>query len=148
MLNIIFALLLTLVIETFIYVFVKPYDIKLFITVTVMNLVLNPLMNLTLLNMASLQQYTVWLTIFECLTVVIEATVLYFIVKIRLPKAFIFAFIANIVSYGIGSRIDLVGRTNLVGFIIPLILFYFMASIFYLIMCVEKEIKRLEAAKK
>lgn len=100
--NILLPLILTLLVETVIYVFLKPKSLRLLATVVLLNLILNPLMNLFLARMSNPFTYNRLLWLFEVITVVIEATVIIFIVKTSKKKTFLFAIMSNLGSFLMG----------------------------------------------
>ena len=100
--NIILPLVMTLCLETGIYMILKHKDLKLFIVVSVMNLVLNPLMNIGLLQISDRTLYWVVLSIAEIATTFIESVVVYFFLKEKYLKVLLFAGIANALSFVVG----------------------------------------------
>ena len=101
--NIVFALLLTLAIESLVYIFVKPLNLKIFVFMSIANCVLNPTMNIILLLVNDYKIYAILLTIFEICTVFCEYLVLKYILKVEKIKSIVFSCFANIMSLFIGS---------------------------------------------
>lgn len=101
-LNIIVSLLVTLSIETFIYMFLDNKSLKLFITVLAMNIVLNLSMNISMLFIHPESMWYVALVIWEISTTVIESLIIKFINKYKYWKSILFAFLANATSLLVG----------------------------------------------
>ena len=104
---IIVPLLLTLFIETGLYMILKHRDLKLFLIVGIMNLLLNPTMNLLLWFFGDTQlNYWLILIVGEVLTTLIESLIVYLFMKFKYLKILLFAFIANASSFFIGLAIE------------------------------------------
>lgn len=104
---IIVPLLLTLFIETGLYMILKHRDLKLFLIVGIMNLLLNPTMNLLLWFFGDTQlNYWLILIVGEVLTTLIESLIVYLFMKFKYLKILLFAFIANVSSFLIGLAIE------------------------------------------
>lgn len=106
MMYIIFALALTIALEGWVYNFLKPWNLKLFLVTMVMNSILNVAMNLVLTNLINPANYYYFLALFEVLTIVIETLILFLIFKEKLLKTFLFSLGANIVSLSFGLFIN------------------------------------------
>ena len=100
--NIILPLTITLCLETGIYMILKHKDSRLFIVVSIMNLVLNPLMNIGLSQISDKTIYWIVLIASEIATTFIESLIVYFFLKEKYLKVLLFAYIANIVSFVVG----------------------------------------------
>ena len=100
--NIILPLTITLCLETGIYMILKHKDSRLFIVVSIMNLVLNPLMNIGLSQISDKTIYWIVLIASEIATTFIESLIVYFFLKEKYLKVLLFASIANIVSFVVG----------------------------------------------
>ena len=106
-LMILFPLAITLLIETGIYMILKHKDLKLFLVVSIMNLLLNPLMNIALIYLGKdAISYWVTLSVSEVLTILIESLIVLIFMKFKYHKILLFAFIANLVSFLIGLAVD------------------------------------------
>ena len=78
MLFVLFPLVTTLLIETGVYMILKHRDLKLFFVVTVMNLILNPTMNIVLIQFGDTPiKYWVILGVGEALTTLIESIIVF-----------------------------------------------------------------------
>ncbi|MFA5486145.1 MAG: hypothetical protein WC275_03575 [Bacilli bacterium] len=97
-----FALFITLFIETLWYFFLKKHDKKYLTFVLLMNIILNGLMNFVLIFAKSEEVYLLMLLSFEVFTIIIEAILITFIFKLKFTKVFLFALGANISSYLVG----------------------------------------------
>ncbi|MFA5660376.1 MAG: hypothetical protein WC968_03160 [Bacilli bacterium] len=100
--NILLPLFLTLLVETLIYFFLKPKSIKLLVTVIVLNMILNPAMNLLLNSFKNPGTYNRILQLAEIITVIIETAVIVYIVKTPLKKTLIFSIFSNMGSFLMG----------------------------------------------
>lgn len=106
MIYIVFALALTIALEGWVYNFLKPWSLKLFLTTMVMNLILNTSMNLILSSYTNQSNYYYFLALFEVLTIAIETVVLFLVFKEKLLKTFLFSLTANVVSLVFGLFIN------------------------------------------
>ncbi len=106
-LSIIFPLAVTLVIETGLYMILKHRDLKLFLVVGVMNLVLNTTMNIVLLLCGDTQlKYWLILIIGEVSTTFIESLIVYLFMRFKYLKILLFAVIANLGSFLVGLALE------------------------------------------
>ena len=106
-LSIIFPLAVTLVIETGLYMILKHRDLKLFLVVGVMNLVLNTTMNIVLLLCGDTQlKYWLILIIGEVSTTFVESLIVYLFMKFKYLKILLFAVIANLGSLLVGLALE------------------------------------------
>ena len=124
MLAIIFSLAITLCIETFVYMFLKPRDLKLFIIVSGLNIVLNVTMNI-ILTYAIKEEIAYWiiLSIYEVLTTLVEALLITYLMKFRFLKVLLFAFIANLSSFLVGLALMSVHKYMLAIIILTFVFF-------------------------
>ena len=100
--NIILALMITLAIEVNIYIFLDKKNIFLWLTATIMNIVLNVSMNLLVYLVQSEYGQILYYICFEIGTFIVEALIIFFIFKYNIWKCFLFALIANVASLIIG----------------------------------------------
>lgn len=100
--NIILPLAITLTLETGIFMILKHRDLKLFIVVSIMNIILNPLMNISLSYVTNKTVYWITLSLAEVLTTFIESLIVYFFLKEKYLKVLLFSFIANATSFIVG----------------------------------------------
>ena len=105
LLDLLFPLAITLLVEPIATSFMDRLNKRVFITSFGANLFLNPLMNILLLSYTGIH-YWLFLGIFECLTVLVESIVLASIGKVPAKKALLFAFIANLLSFGVGLLLN------------------------------------------
>ena len=104
---ILFPLVTTLVLETGIYMILKHRDLKLFLVVSIMNLLLNPAMNIILTFFGdTATKYWLILGIGEVLTTLIESLIVFVFFNFKYLKVLIFAVIANAVSFLVGLALD------------------------------------------
>ena len=104
---ILFPLVTTLVLETGIYMILKHRDLKLFLVVSIMNLLLNPTMNIILTFFGdTATKYWLILGIGEVLTTLIESLIVFVFFNFKYFKVLIFAVIANAVSFLVGLALD------------------------------------------
>lgn len=102
---ILFPLFLTLVLEAFVYFWLRPFSRKVFGVMLMANVVLNVLLNVTLMYFPFIKSYTgyvVVLIIAEVFIVMLEAFIIYKVLNEQKIRAFIFALIANSVSLSVG----------------------------------------------
>lgn len=107
--SLVFALSLTLLVETLIYYFLKPRDLKFALSVIIMNGVLNVTMNIGFFLYffaMPVHNYLRTLFIIEALIVIVETLIIYKINKTPLFKTFLFSLLANGVSLGLGLLND------------------------------------------
>lgn len=131
MYDIVLALSITIAIESLIYNFLKPFDLKLFLVVFFMNLILNPTMNYLLNTITTIDNYYYLLATFEVATTIIEALIIYLLIRPKLWKAFTFAILANLGSYVVGIITNnFVKDKN--GAIIGSIIFFIIAAVLFL----------------
>lgn len=134
--QILLALMLTLFIETIIYFFYKPFNVRAIVITVVMNIILNVTMNLLLrFNPYIVSTYTRWviaLIIAEIAIVIIEAFVLYFLIDKKKRRSMIFSIGANSASLVLGTiliKLDVI-NTDRAALIATLIL-AFMLGLFF-----------------
>lgn len=107
MVEILLPLFITLGVETGIYMILKHKDFKLFCVASLMNVVLNSLMNVGLYFLSFNRViYLVILIISEISTVVIESFILYFVFKFDYKKILIVSVISNTLSFLVGFFIN------------------------------------------
>ena len=146
-LSILFPLSLTLVIETGLYMILKHRDLKLFLVVSIMNLFLNPTMNIVLLLFGDTAiKYWIILSIGEVLTTLIESLVVYIFMKFKYLKILIFAVIANLASFLIGLAFEFLyeNQTALIIATIVLLLGYIAIYLVILLSFIQRN-KEIES---
>ena len=140
-LSLIFPLAVTLVIETGIYMILKHRDLKLFLVVSMMNLVLNPTMNIVLYLFGTTHiKYYIILATSEILTTIIESLIVFLFMKFKYLKILSFAFIANLSSFlfGLATQFLYENKTLLIIFIILFLLGYMAMYLVILIPFIRK----------
>ena len=140
-LSLIFPLAVTLMIETGIYMILKHRDLKLFLVVSLMNLVLNPKMNIILLLCGDSQlKYWIILIIGEILTTFIESLIVYIFMRFKYLKILFFAVIANLASFLLGLALEplYLNKTLLIVFTILFLLGYLAIYIIVLVFTIKK----------
>lgn len=146
-LSIIFPLTVTLVIETGLYMILKHRDLKLFLVVGVMNLVLNTTMNIVLLLCGDTQlKYWIILILGEISTIFIESLIVFLFMKFKYLKVLLFAVIANLGSFLVGLALEpLFGNKTLL--IIATIIFLACYISIYLVVLISffKKNRQLES---
>ena len=100
--NFLLSLSITLAIETGIYMILKHKDLKLFIIVSLMNMVLNLGMNIALHFAHDEATYWILLTIFEVVTIVLESVILMLTMKFSFLRCLLFSIHANVISFAVG----------------------------------------------
>lgn len=102
---ILLPLFLTLVLEAFVYFWLRPFSRKVFSVTLVVNVLLNVLLNVTLMYFPLTKSYTgyvVTLIIAEVFIVVVETFIIYKVLAETKIRAFVFALIANTLSLSVG----------------------------------------------
>lgn len=120
--EIIFALAITLAIEVNLYMILDYKNLKLFVVVSIINIITNSSMNLILLTIRSDFYYYLILSIFEVGVVFLEALVVTLILKYKYTSSLLFSFIANTSSFLVGLLINQIVKTN-TAMIIAIIIF-------------------------
>lgn len=134
-LSIIFPLALTLVIETGLYMILKHRDLKLFLVVSIMNVVLNPIMNLILIHFGDTQlKYWLILSIGEISTTLIESLIVFMFMRFKYLKILLFAFIANAASFLIGLVLQPLFENKVLLTIIAIVLLLGYIAIYLVIL--------------
>ena len=120
--EIILALAITLAIEVNLYMILDYKNLKLFIVVSIINIITNSSMNLILLTTRGDFYYYLILSIFEVSVVFLEALVVTLILKYKYTSSLLFSFIANTSSFLVGLLINQIVKTN-TAMIIAIIIF-------------------------
>ena len=136
-LSIIFPLAVTLVIETGLYMILKHRDLKLFLVVGIMNIVLNSTMNIILLLRGDTQfKYWLILIIGEASTTLIESLIVYLFMRFKYLKILLFAVIANLGSFLVGLALEpLFGNKTLL--IVTTVVFLLIYIAIYLVVLIS-----------
>ena len=136
-LSIIFPLAVTLVIETGLYMILKHRDLKLFLVVGIMNIVLNSTMNIILLLRGDTQfKYWLILIIGEVSTTLIESLIVYLFMRFKYLKILLFAVIANLGSFLVGLALEpLFGNKTLL--IVTTVVFLLIYIAIYLVVLIS-----------
>ena len=121
-LNVLFALSITLMIEPIIVSSMKKFNMKLFITSLGLNIVLNTAMNCLLIALNQ-DHYYVYLAIFEFATVIIETLMIFMINKTDLQKTLLFVLLANLASFLVGYILNKVAVYRNVELILTIVFF-------------------------
>ena len=131
--NIILALAITLAIEANLYMLLDYKNIKLFILVSLINIVSNVSMNILLWFLKSDALYYTILAIYEIGTVFIEALIVNLILKYKYTSALLFSFLANLASFITGLLVNHIVKTNtamIMSIIIFMVIYYIGFAIF------------------
>ena len=99
---IVLPLAITLAVETGTYIILKHKSLKLFFVVSLLNLILNPIMNFGLLYLTDEVTYYLVLAAAEALTVFIESLFIFLVIKEKYLKVLLYSLIANFASFIIG----------------------------------------------
>lgn len=100
--SLLFPLSVTIFVETIIYFFLRKHDLKLITTTVILNFLFNTTMNLSLIILIGVNSYFKSLAIFEVATVIVEALIIYAVVKTPFTRTFLFALLANTASLVVG----------------------------------------------
>jgi hypothetical protein len=106
-----FALMVTLLTETFIYRLLKPHSMYFLLFILLMNSFLNPLMN-ELLFIIPNASYIIALIILESVIVLVETALISKVWNIAIRKTLIFSLLANGCSLTVGILLQFLRWTN------------------------------------
>ena len=120
---ILFPLSLTLLIETVIYMFLKWGDIKLFLVVSIANLVLNTTMNFILLSISDINTYNIVLISYEIGTTLVETLIIFLFMRFKFWKTLLFAIAANGASFLMGFLLRDIYQTRTTIVVLTIIFF-------------------------
>ena len=101
----------------------KHRNMKLFIVVSLLNLLLNPAMNIGLSYINDKTIYWIVLSISEVTTTLIESLVIYLVMRFKYLRVLLFAFIANATSFVIGLSLSFLYQTKIAAIIVSSLLF-------------------------
>ena len=96
------SLAVTLAAETGTYIIFRHKSLKLFFVVSLLNLILNPLMNIWLRYAQYRETYYFVLALAEVATILIESVFIYPFIKEKYLKVLLYSLIANFASFIIG----------------------------------------------
>ena len=113
-LSILFSLAITLCVETWVYMFLRRFSIKLFIVVSLMNILLNTVMNV-LLAVFGTNTLWYWLILsgYEIATVFLESLIIFLFFGFKYHKTLLVALIANAASFLIGLALSPIHSNNI-----------------------------------
>ena len=134
--RILLPLFITLAVETAIYMFLKPKDLKLFIVVSVMNLFLNMGMNISLSFIDKQDLYWIVLSSSEVATILIESIIVFLFIKEKFPKVLLFSCIANASSFLVGFLLSLtpIYQTKIAAILVCLLFVVVYLVIYFLVL--------------
>ena len=121
--NILLPLSITLAIETGIYMILKHRDLKLFIVVSSMNLILNSSMNIGLYFIQDVTTYWILLTVFEVVTIGLESLILKLFMKFSYLRCLLFSIHANVISFAVGVLLLPVYEMKITPIVLSVIFF-------------------------
>lgn len=124
MLQILFPLVITLAIETPIYLLLKWRDLKLFVIVSVLNLLLNVTMNVSLMFISDVTAYYAVLISYEIITTLVESLIIFLLMKIKYWKVLLFAIAANIASFLVGYFLQPIYQTKITIIVLTVIFLF------------------------
>ncbi len=127
MLELLFPLAITLAIEVPIYLLMRWRNLKLFIVASVSNIVLNLLMNI-LLTRFSGNDYYLFLGLYEVLTTLVEALIIFLVCKSKYIETLLHALAANMTSFIVGLLLNYL--YDLQALIVVLTILFFAAYAF------------------
>lgn len=140
MIQILFPLAITLAVETAIYMLLKWGDLKLFIVASLLNLVLNPLMNILLGLTTNQTSYNVLLISYEIGTTILEGVIIILVCRFKPWKTMLFAFLANGASLLVGLVLQPVYQTRVTIIVLTIVftLIYVAIAVVTLILHTKK----------
>ena len=124
MLQILFPLAITLAIETPIYLLLKWRDLKLFVIVSVLNLLLNITMNISLMFISDVTAYYAVLISYETITTLVESLIIFLLMRFKYWKVLLFAIAANIASFLVGYFLQPVYQTKITIIVLTVIFLF------------------------
>lgn len=140
--EIILALAITLAIEVNLFMLLDYKNLKLFLLVTIINIISNVSMNLILLNIPDEIWYYIVLAIYEIGVVFLEAFFVTLFLKYKYTSALLFSFIANLSSFLIGLLINQIVKTQtavIIAIIVFMVIYFVGFAIFTYISAKEYE---------
>ena len=140
--EIILALAITLAIEVNLYMILDYKNLKLFVAVSIINVITNSSMNLILLTTRSDFYYYLILSIFEVSVVFLEALVVTLILKYKYTPSLLFSFIANTSSFLVDLLINQIVKTNttvIIAIIVFMVIYFTGFIVFTTISAKEYE---------
>ena len=140
--EIILALAITLAIEVNLYMILDYKNLKLFIVVSIINIITNSSMNLILLTTRNDFYYYLILSIFEVSVVFLEALVVTIILKYKYTSSLLFSLIVNVSSFLMGLLINQIVKTNtavIIAIIVFMVIYFIGFGIFANIAAKEYE---------
>ena len=140
--EIILALAITLAIEVNLYMLLDYKNLKLFILVTIINVISNVSMNLILFFIQNETLYYVILSIYEISVVFLEAFFVTLFLKYKYTSSLLFSFMANLASFLMGLLINQLVKTKtaIIITIVAFMVIYFVGfAIFTYISAKEYE---------
>ena len=130
LLDILFPLSITLLLEPLIFSLIKKFDFKVFLVSSIANLVLNTTMNVIIHFILEKRIYALFLFNYEIATIFVEALIVNLFCKIKYGKCLLFSMFANIASLTMGSMLNSFGISSIY---VSIILFVFYAIFFVLV---------------
>ncbi len=128
-LDLLYALSITLLVEPIIVSSMKRLDPKLFLSAYFLNVLTNLTMNGSLLFIDPLN-YWLALPLFEAGTLVLETLVIVLINKTKVLKTFAFVFLANLASLALGLGLNRIPMNRLAELIVSVIFLILGISLF------------------
>lgn len=123
-LSILLSLAITLCIETWIYMLLKRFSLKLFFVASAMNLILNTTMNV-LLVLFGTETLSYWLILsaYEVGTIFMESLIIFLFFGFKYFKTLLVALIANVSSFVVGLALGPVHSNNVLAIIFTSLFF-------------------------
>ena len=140
--EIILALAITLAVEVNLFMLLDYENLKLFILVSIINIISNSSMNLILISVHNEIWYYIVLAIFEVSVVFLEAFFVSLFLKYKYTSALLFSFIANLASFLMGLLINQIVKTQtatIITIIIFMVIYFVGFGIFTYIASQEYE---------
>ena len=134
--NLLLPLAITLAIETGVYMILKHRDMKLFVFVSILNIVLNLSMNFGLSFIQDEVIYWIVLGTSEVTTVFIETTAIYFFLKEKYRRILLYSFIANLASFLIGLALTPIYQTVIAAIVVTCVfLLVYLFTFGFILFC-------------
>ena len=143
--NIVLPLAITLAVETGTYIILKHKSLKLFFVVSLLNLILNPIMNFGLLYLTDEAMYYLVLAAAEALTVFIESLFIFLVIKEKYLKVLLYSLIANAASFLVGFILSFTPIYETVKTVyivtVTFVVIYFLLYLFIILSFISKKKK-------
>lgn len=142
--NILLPLAITLAVESIIYMLFYRFNKIVFIITSILNLILNPIMNLALSAISDQTIYWILLAVAEVATITIESLTIFLYFKKQYPKALLASFSANAASFLIGLAFFNIYNMKITPIILVIVFFLIYIFVFIFVFFIKKNPHHLD----